>query len=143
MMQIGNLAVEVRTQNALPSKGIKMSKDLLYSSDAHRLLKELEVTASSTRLPALKNPEHVEELHDLFGQVVGLPKDAVVAVKPKSPRMTNNELKAMKVVTNKVETPRFTMLPVLQVAAKFFAQVQDMFKTSKNKGAVACQQKRT
>lgn len=120
-----------------------MSQEILYSSDAKRLLQELEtVTASSTNLPVVKNSEHDEALHDLFGQVVGLPKDAEVPVKPKSPRMTNNELKAMKVATNKVESKRSSKASALQVIVRFYAQIQDVFKARKTKGAVACQQKR-
>jgi hypothetical protein len=69
-----------------------MAQDILYSSDATRLLQDLEsASISSTRLPAIKEPEHVEALHDLFGQVVGITKEAEAPPKPKSPRMTNND----------------------------------------------------
>lgn len=121
-----------------------MSQEILYSSDAKRLLQELEtITSSSTNLPVVKTSEHDEALHELFGQVVGLPKEAEAPVKPKSPRMTNNELKAMKVATNKVESKRGgSKIQVLQAIARFFAQIEDVFKARKSKGAAACQQKR-
>lgn len=121
-----------------------MTQEILYSSDARRLLQELETaTITSTNLPALKHPEQ-DALDDLYGQAVGLSKETEAPVKPKSPRMTNNELKAMKVATIKVdENPRFPRFPILEAIVRFSAQVLDVIKARKSKGAVTCQKKRS
>ncbi|MDZ4836357.1 MAG: hypothetical protein SGJ27_21460 [Candidatus Melainabacteria bacterium] len=122
-----------------------MSQELLYSSDKGRLLKELEVaTTTANRLPALPNPEHVEALHDLFGQVVGLKEEAPPVVKPKSPRMTNNQLKAMKVASTKVETSKDGLMqPVFQIFIKIGDAFKNVFCSSKTKGAETCARKRS
>ncbi len=106
-----------------------MAQDILYSSDATRLLQDLEsASVSSTRLPAIKDPEHLEALHDLFGQAVGISKESEVPAKPRSPRMTSNELKAMKVASSKVATPNVTMLQAaLQFAIRTAFEFKAMF----------------
>lgn len=110
-----------------------MANELLYEADKQRLLKELETaTITSTRLPALENSEHTEALHDLFGQVVGLPKESQAPPKPKSPRMTNTELKAMKTVSAKVEDPKVSFLQMgSQIMIRFWHATGAMFSFSK------------
>ena len=120
-----------------------MANELIYSADKERLLKELKsASISSTRLPALENPEHVEALHDLFGQVVGLPKEAEVAVKPKSPRMTHNELKAMKVVASKVQDPKINIAQRFsQTLIQTWCSIQSLFAfTPRKTNALTCVQ---
>lgn len=123
--------------------GERMANELIYSADKQRLLEELKsASVSSTRLPALENPEHVEALHDLFGQVVGLPKDAEPEVKPKSPRMTHNELKAMKVVSSKVQDPKVNVIQrVSQSLIQGWCAVQSLFSfTPRKTNALTCVQ---
>jgi len=121
--------------------GERMAHELLYSGDKQRLLEELATAStSSTRLPALESPEHVEALHELFSEVVGLPKEEEVAPKPKSPRMTHNELKAMKVVSSKVqETKTPLMQRISQAVIRFGCNVQSLFVAPKA-NATTCKQ---
>jgi hypothetical protein len=123
-------------------KGEVMAHELLYSSDKQRLLEELKsATISSTRLPALENPEHIDALHDLYGQVVGLSKETEQA-KPKSPRMTHNELKAMKVVASQVQSPKIGIAQkVSQVLIQLGCGMKSMFSfTPRRTNALTCKQ---
>lgn len=123
--------------------GERMAHELIYSEDKQRLLEELKsASISSTRLPALEDPDHVEALHDLFGQVVGLPKAKEEAPKPKSPRMTHNELKAMKVVSSKVQDPKVTVTQkVSQALIQFTCGLRSLFSfTPRRTNALTCKQ---
>lgn len=120
-----------------------MANELIYSADKERLLKELKsASISSTRLPALESAEHVEALHDLFGQVVGLPKETEPEVKPKSPRMTNTELKAMKVVSSKVQDPKVSIAQRFsQTIIQGWCAIQSLFSfTPRKTNALTCVQ---
>lgn len=126
-----------------------MSKETLYSAaDKERLLQELEVlTTTGTRVPVIKDDEHVEALHDLFGQVVGISKEVEEAPVPKEkgPKMTHQQLAAMKGVTasSKTKTPGAGGLkPIFQAAIQCWCAITGFFTDRKTKGAEACEKKR-
>lgn len=118
-----------------------MAQDLLYDKD--KLLEEL--SKSGTNLENFKPPEsnqEVDELHELFGQVVGLQTETEPA-KPKerAPRMTHQQLTAMKVVAKKVEDPRVSFMQLFsQSLIQIGCAVKSWF-TSNNSARVACQDK--
>ncbi len=95
-----------------------MTQETSYTSETDRLLNELvKPTASSTRLPALNDSEQ-EALQKLLEQAVAHPKDSEdCKEKPRSPRMTHQDLKAMKSVTQQVDNPKTT---VLRKCSQFF-----------------------
>jgi hypothetical protein len=123
-----------------------MSHDPLYTSeDKTRLLQELEsVTSTANRLPALPNPAHVEELHELFGKVVGLKKEEIVEAPVQTPvvRMTHTQLKAMRGVSAKAKGPSGTGPSFSQTMIMFVCSIKDFFKATKNRGALTCAKKR-
>ncbi len=128
-----------------------MTTESLYSpADKERLLQELEVlTTTGTRVPIVQpDAECVDALHDLFGQVVGLPKEEDLVPPPpkvKGPKMTHQQLAAMKGVTAsaKVKTPGSGgLMPLFQVVIKSWCAVTGFFADRKTKGAEACAKKR-
>jgi hypothetical protein len=128
-----------------------MTTEPLYSqADKERLLQELEVlTTTGTRVPvAQPDSESVDALHDLFGQVVGLPKEEdLVPPQPmvKGPKMTDKELRAMRGVTAtaKVKVPGSGgLMPLFQAVIKSWCAVTGFFADRKTKGAETCEKKR-
>ncbi len=91
-----------------------MAHDLLYSSDKQRLLEELAEAASDAdhhQRDRLMSSQNVDELHELFGKVVGLPAEEEYepAAPEKGPRMTHQQLNSMKHVSLKVTDPTISM----------------------------------
>ena len=99
-----------------------MAEELLYSSESERarLLGELEAAGAKEGLPARARPDgcedEVDELHKLFEGVVGYSpgeapvEEAAAAPAPSqspfktmSPRMTVNELQAMRLASARVQ----------------------------------------
>lgn len=123
-----------------------MSQESLYSSeDKTRLLQELEkATSTGNRIPALQNSQHADELHELFGQVVGLPKEEPVAEVPKEAivKMTHGDLRALKGASNKVKVSGGSGPSLMQSIVMFICSIKDAFTATTSKGAENCEKKR-